>query len=93
MVKLKKLKLHHLENERLSNSHMRCLVGGSWACTCGCHYASTGGSSSAVNDAANFEGNKFSYGGGFESCGCAGNSGVTLSGFWKPTPTTPAPAL
>lgn len=85
MVKIKKLKLHHLENDALSELHMKCLIGGgtSSVCSCGCHYANSGGSSSAVNDAANYEYGLGSYGGGSESCECAGSNGASMSAFWK----------
>lgn len=82
MNKLKKLSLHKLEEEVLADQTMRCLKGGG-SCTCGCHYAGSGGSSTGMNDATNFGGDKDSYGGGAESCGCAGSSGVSSSNFWQ----------
>ncbi|WP_302978709.1 TIGR04149 family rSAM-modified RiPP [Paraprevotella clara] len=83
MVKIKKLTLHALEHENLSDNYMRCLMGGSGTCTCGCHYANAGGASSSDNDAANYNGGYTSYGGGSESCGCAGSNGASTSAFWK----------
>lgn len=82
MKTLKKISLFKLEQKGLSDQLMRCFKGGN-SCTCGCHYASTGGSSSGWNDSSNYCDNKTSYGGGSEACGCCGSEGVTNSDFWK----------
>ena len=53
-MKLKKLKLNEISKVRLEEREMcKLLGGGSSACFCGCLYANTGGSSNALNDAAN----------------------------------------
>lgn len=82
MIKLKKLNLRILEREHLSDNHMRCILGGSSSnCTCGCHYADAGGSSTGNNDVAN-QGYGYTSYGGQESCGCSGSNGVRVSEFW-----------
>lgn len=76
MKKLSKLSLLKLEKESLSDQEMRCLKGGFDDCTCGCHYNTYkgGGSSTGNNDGANYQRHLHSYGGGFESCACTGNT-------------------
>ena len=71
MKKLSKISLLKLEKESLSDQEMRCLKGGFNDCSCGCHYAYYGGSSSANNMSANVAKNLHSYGGGY-SCNCLG---------------------
>lgn len=82
MKSLKRISLFKLEEKALSDQSMRCLKGGG-ACSCGCHYAGSGGSSSGDNDSANYDEGKTSYGGGSESCECAGSEGSRISDFWK----------
>lgn len=74
MKKLLKISLLKLEKESLLDQEMRCLKGGFDDCTCGCNYANDGGSSVGDNDASNFANHLHSYGGGFESCACTGNT-------------------
>lgn len=81
MKRIKKLSLLSLEKSTINDLELRCLKGGS--CTCGCHYAGSGGASSGWNDATNFGYGYSSTGGGSEACGCAGSSGASLSDFWK----------
>lgn len=81
MIKLKKISLHKLEQEVMVDQVMRCLKGGN-DCTCGCHYSTSGGSSTGWNDATNYSDNKHSIGGGEESCGCAGSEGAKTAEFW-----------
>lgn len=82
MKVLKKISLYNLEKGILANQGMRCLKGGN-SCTCGCHYANSGGSSTGSNDAANYENGKTSIGGGADSCGCSGSEGANLSEFYQ----------
>lgn len=82
MIKLKKMNLRTLEREHLSDNHMRCILGGSSSCTCGCHYAYSGGSSTGNNDVANQSYGYTPYGGA-ESCGCSGSDGVKTSEFFQ----------
>lgn len=62
-MKLQKLKLNKLAENSLANREMKELIGGNF-CTCGCHYANSGGSSYDANGSANNAGNLQSYGGG-----------------------------
>lgn len=82
MKKLEKIRLHNLEKEMLAYQGLRCLKGGN-SCTCGCHYANSGGSSTGSNDQANYIDDKNSFGGGADSCACASSSEhVAISEFY-----------
>lgn len=71
MKKLGKLKLNQIEKSEMENREMNNLKGGGDSCSCGCHYASTGGSSYADNRKANWTGGQTSYGGGETvTCSC-----------------------
>ena len=81
MLKLKKIRLLELEEDRISSFSMNQIMGGSVVCSCGCKYASSGGSSSADNNAANFSG--YSPSPGYNSCGCtSAEEQAAISAFW-----------
>lgn len=56
MKTIGRLKLNQLANAELNDREMTLIIGGK-SCSCGCHYYGQGGSSTADNSAANYEGN------------------------------------
>lgn len=56
---MKTLNVNQIEKNRLSKKEMHAVSGGN-SCGCGCHYASSGGSSTMDNGNANYDGNLWS---------------------------------
>lgn len=54
-MKLEKIKLTELADAELNEREMCRILGGGTpgCCQCGCHYATSGGSSTSTNDSAN----------------------------------------
>lgn len=76
MKELKRIKLHSLERNVLSECEEDMIRGGA-SCLC------SGTSSSAWNDVYNFEYGYDAIGGGQASCGCGINTvGYNESAFW-----------
>ena len=57
-MKLGKIKLTELADAKLNEREMCRILGGGTpgCCQCGCHYATSGGSSTSANDSANNSG-------------------------------------
>lgn len=81
MKKLGKLKLNHLMNDELSEREMTVLRGGE-NCSCGCHYADSGGSDFCTNGYANIDYGYTSYGGGTSCAPCYHGNEATDFAFW-----------
>lgn len=80
MKQIGKLKLNQLSKAELNEREMNFIKGGS--CSCGCHYAGSGGSSSCENSQANLDYSYTSYGGGKTCSPCSSNGTVSDQAFF-----------
>lgn len=83
MKTIGRLKLNQLTNAELNDREMKLIKGGV-NCSCGCHYYGQGGSSTADNSAANYDGDLKSYGGGRTCSPCSPGPEATEQAFWNP---------
>jgi len=61
MKKIERLVLHYLAKKEIHHRQMGKLRGGKQRCSCGCCYATSGGSDIGDNGCANWKESKMSY--------------------------------